>query len=334
MARIRLVLSGVGGVGLNMVRLSRERAGLEVVSAYSRNSELSGRDLGELAGGPPMGATVTTQQEALAADADVLLIATTSFLREVEDDIHAGIEAGFNVVCTAEEMASSYDIDSHIARAIDEHAREKGVTAIGAGANPGYIYEVVGLALTGAAWHVDRIRTRRVVDLSGFSTTVLRRLGIGFDADTFAQRVRDHAIYGHIGFPHTMRLFARRFGLELERIEETIEPRLADQPIGTAAVKVEAGESAGFVQTTTGFVDGKEWFIAEFIGNIDLASIELSPQDSYEIEGLPTIRGVVEPGFNPQLTTIASLANQLPHVVKAPAGLISVTDLPIPAPWS
>jgi 4-hydroxy-tetrahydrodipicolinate reductase len=321
-------------VGRNLVRLSRERPALRVVAAYSRNPALAGRDLGELGGGSPTGARVVGRQEALATPADILLIATTSFLAEVEAEIHAGIEAGLNVVCTAEEMASAWETDAAAARRIHEHALERSVTVVGAGANPGYIYEVVGLALTGAVWRVDRITVRRVVDLSGFSATVRGRLGIGFEADAFEAKVRGGEVHGHIGFPHTIRTFARRFGLSIERIDETIEPILAEEVISAGSFEVPAGQSAGLLQRTTGIVDGEAWFTAEFLGHVRLSSIGLSPRDAYEIDGLPNIRGVVEPGFNPQWTTAGALANYLPLVLAAPPGLISVTDLRIPTPWS
>ena len=168
MRTIRVVLCGAGGVARNMVRASRERTGLEIVAAWSRDAALQGRDLGELAGGAPTGVRVTGKPEALATPADVLLIATTSFLREVEAEIHDGIAAGLDVVCTAEEMAFPWAVDGAIARAIDEHALQAGVTVVGAGANPGYIYEVVGLALTGAVWRIDEIAVQRIVDLSGY----------------------------------------------------------------------------------------------------------------------------------------------------------------------
>jgi 4-hydroxy-tetrahydrodipicolinate reductase len=334
MTGIRVVLCGVGGVGRNLVRVSRERPAIQVVAGCSRNVALQGRDLGELSGGAPTGARVVSRGDALATPADLLLIATTSFLAEVEPDIHLGIDAGLDVVCTAEEMASPWETDPAAAARIDAHARERGVTVIGAGANPGYIYEVVGLALTGAVWRVDRITVRRVVDLSGFSATVLGRLGIGFEPGEFVAKVRDGVIHGHIGFPHTIRTFARRLGTTVERIDETIEPLLAGAAVATSALEVDAGRSAGLLQRTTGIVNGAPWFTAEFLGHVALSSIGLSPRDAYEIDGLPNVRGVVEPGFNPQWTTAGALANYLPLVVAAPPGLISVTDLRIPTPWS
>jgi hypothetical protein len=330
---IRVVLCGVGGVGRNIVRVSRERPGIAIAAAYSRDPSLLGRDLGELAGGDPTGVQVSARDDALRTPADVLLIATTSFLREVEADIRSGIDAGLDVICTAEEMASAWDMDATLAESLDAAARGASVTVIGAGANPGYIYEVVGLALTGAMWRVDRISVRRVVDLSGFSAGVQRRLGIGFDPATFADKVRDHLVFGHIGFPHTIRTFARRLGVAIERIEETVEPILTDHPITSIAVPVAAGESAGLHQRTTGIVEGQPWFAAEFIGHVEPAAAGLEPKDSYEIDGLPNVRAAVSPGFNPQWTTAGALANILPLVVDARPGLISVTDLPIPTPW-
>lgn len=335
MSEIRLVLCGVGGVGRNVARLVHSRRGGDVVAAYSRNPAFVGSDIGELATGEPIGVTVTDRAAALATPADVLLIATTSFIAEVADDIAAGVDAGLNVMCTAEEMGYGWAIDPNFSTNIDARAQAAGVTVIGAGANPGYIYEVLGLALTGAACRLDRIDVRRVVDLSGFSATVQRRLGLGFDPDEHAAGVSAGRIYGHIGYPHTMRTFARRFGRTVERFTETIDPIPAPQAIDSVAVPIAAGQSAGFKQVTSGYVgDGDEpWFTATFLGHVDLASIDLAPEDSYNVSGDPDLHAVVRPGFNPQATTMAVLVNAIPHVVAAPAGLLSITDLPIPTPW-
>ena len=335
MSEIRLVLCGVGGVGRNVTRLALSRPNLDVVAACSRNPALVGADIGELATGEPIGVTVTDRDTALATPADVLLIATTSFIAEVSGDIAAGVDAGLNVMCTAEEMGYAWAIDPDFAADIDARARQAGITVIGSGANPGYIYEVLGLALTGAACRVDRIEVRRVVDLSRFSGTVQRRLGLGFDPDDHAAGVAAGRIYGHIGYPHTMRTFARRFGREVQRFTETIDPIPAPEAIDTMAVPIAPGQSAGFEQVTRGYTgDGDEaWFQATFLGHVDLASIGLAPEDSFNVVGDPDLHAVVRPGFNPQATTMAVLVNMMPHVVAARPGLLSTTDLPIPAPW-
>jgi len=59
----------------------------------------------------------------------------------------------------------------------------------------------VALALTGALWRVDRITTRRVVDRSGFGTTVQRRLGIGYSPGDVAAGVREGSVFGRCSSP-------------------------------------------------------------------------------------------------------------------------------------
>ena len=335
MSEIRLVLCGVGGVGRNVARLAGGRPGLEVVAACSRNPDLRGRDIGVLATGEAIGVTVTDRETALATPADLLVIATTSFIAEVSDDVAAGVDAGLNVMCTAEEMGYAWAIDPAFSDDIDARAQQAGVTVIGAGANPGYIYEVLGLALTGAACRVDSIEVQRVVDLSRFSATVQRRLGLGFDPADHAAGVAAGRIYGHIGYPHTMRTFARRFGRSVERFSETIDPIPAPEAIDSVAVPIGPGQSAGFKQVTSGYTGDSDepWFQATFLGHVDLASIDLAPEDSYNVSGDPDLHAVVRPGFNPQSTTMAVLVNLIPHVVAARPGLLSTTDLPIPTPW-
>jgi 4-hydroxy-tetrahydrodipicolinate reductase len=315
-----------------MVRLSAMRPGLQVVAAYSRDPSLAGRDVGDVAGVSATGVQVADRETALATPADALLVATTSFMRDVAPDIRAGLRAGLHVVCTAEEMADPWSVDPALAADLDAEARRAGRTLMGVGANPGYIYEVVGLALSGSVWRVDRIRVRRVVDLGGFSGAVQRRLGVGYGPADFARRVSEGTVFGHIGFPHTIRTFARRMGVEIARIEERIEPIPSEGPIGTA-VEVAAGESAGLHQLTVGYVADDPWFTAEFIGHVAPDRAGLAPRDSYEIDGLPDIRGAVDPGFDPQWTTVGAIANALPLVLRATPGLGSMTDLPIPTPW-
>ena len=70
-------------------------------------------------------------------------------------------------------------------------AREHGVTIQGAGLNPGFAFDALVLMLSGAAWNVETITVERVVDLSGFSETILRRLGIGFTPEEFAAGVAE-----------------------------------------------------------------------------------------------------------------------------------------------
>ena len=328
---MNVILSGVGGVGKNVTRLLSARPDYNIVAAYSRNEAYAGRDLGEHAGVEPLGVTITTDRDgALTADAELLLIATTSFLKEVEGDIRAGIARGLNVMTTAEEAAFPWIINAPLAEELHQLALDSGVSIIGLGLNPGFVYDALLLTATGIAWDVERIRIRRVVDISRFSETIQRRLGIGFTAEEFQAGVAAETITGHIGFPQSFHLAARSLGKTLERIDKDFEPLIADRKYENAALKVAAGTTGGFIQRYAGIVDGETWFSAEFIAHVEPESVGYRPTDSISVEGYNGINLTIDPGCQPQLGTAAMLANSIPRVVAAPPGFITVADLALP----
>ena len=159
MADVRVILFGVGRVGKDVARLLHARPGFQVVAAYSRNANLDGQEL--------FGIQITNHRHrALLVPADVAVIATTSFLRDLAEDIRAAVRAGLNVICTGEEMLFPWIVDRSLANDLDKLSREHQVTILGAGANPGFIFDALVLTATGAAWDVESIHGRRVVNCS------------------------------------------------------------------------------------------------------------------------------------------------------------------------
>ena len=328
---MRVVLCGVGGVGRNVTRLLRARPDYRIVAACSRNPDLIGRDLGELAGGPPLGVAVGGDLgTALSEPADLLLVATTSFLGEVAADVRAGLERGLNVITTAEEAAFPWIIDADLAAELDEVARDRGVSVIGVGLNPGFIFDALLLTASGIAWDVRAIRIRRVVDVSRFSATIQRRLGIGFTAERFTEGVEAGSITGHIGFPQSFHLVARCLGVHIDRIESGFEPLVADRPFDGEHLRVEPGTTAGFVQRYRAVCDGRAWMSAEFIAHVDPPAAGHEPSDSIEIDGYNALNLAINPGCQPQLGTAAMIANVMPRLVEARPGYLTVADLALP----
>jgi 4-hydroxy-tetrahydrodipicolinate reductase len=331
MSDIRVILCGVGGAGRNVTRLLSARPGYRVAAAYTRNAALAGQDLGSLAGISPLGVQVTTDREAaLAQPADLLLIATTSFLREVAGDIRAGVERGLNVITTAEEAAFPWLTDERLANELDALAREHGVSVIGFGLNPGFIFDALLLTASGIAWDVQSIRLRRVVNISRFSATIQRRLGIGFTADEFEAGVKAGSITGHIGFPQSFHLAAKCFGRRIERLGKSFEPLIAEREYPGERLAVQPGTTAGFVQRSAAIVEAAPWMTAEFVAHIEPESAGYATADSFSIDGYNPINLTISPGCQPQLGTAGMIANCLPRVVEARPGFITVADLALP----
>ena len=328
---MRVVLCGVGGVGRNVTRLLRARPDCRIVAACSRNPDLAGRDLGELAGGAPLGVAVAGDLgTALREPADLLLVATTSFLGEVAADVRAGLERGLNVITTAEEAAFPWIIDAGLAGELDELARERGVSVIGVGLNPGFIFDALLLTASGIAWDVCGIDIRRVVDVSRFSAAIQRRLGIGFTAERFAEGVAAGSITGHIGFPQSFHLAARCMGVRIDRIESGFEPLVADRPFDCEHLRVEPGTTAGFVQRYRAICGGRPWMSAEFIAHVDPPAAGHEPSDSIRIDGYNAFNLAINPGCQPQLGTAAMIANVMPRLAEARPGYLTVADLALP----
>ena len=126
------------------------------------------------------------------------------------------LEAGVNVVSIAEEMAWPWAYSREQASRVDALARANGVSVLGTGVNPGFVLDLLVVALTGVCARVDAITARRVNDLAPSQPTerallqhaqqlglqVLVHLGdLGFDgsAEHDATGVSLCSVRGHGG---------------------------------------------------------------------------------------------------------------------------------------
>lgn len=268
---------------------------------------------------------------ALRGGADAVLIATTTRLADVAGDIEAAVTSGSNVLVSAEEAAYPWVVDRDLADRLDGLAVARRVTIASTGVNPGLMFDTLVLTMLGAAPRGCHVHVRRNVDISGFGSTVLRRIGVGSSADDFARAVADGRILGHAGFPQSMHVVAAALGLEIERIDRTLRPVLTDVPIAVPdRFEVAAGESAGVDQTYTAFVAGKPWFVAHFFGHVDLARVGKQPSDDIDLtHGRRPFQSVqLRPGVNAQVGSQNMVANSIDRVVGARPGWVTLADLP------
>lgn len=303
---MQVSLYGAGTVSTNCAKILARRPGVTVLGPYGREE----------------------RERALTSGADVVVIATSSFLSVVAPDIRLALESGSNVLTTAEEAAFPAAIDAAIAQELDAVAREHGVTVLASGLNPGFCFDALVLTATGVAWEVDTIRVERCVQLAGFSESILRRLGLGWTAEEFAERVASGAITGHVGFPQSMRIVAQALGVALERVERTIEPILGDRDYPGEHYTAPSGTSAGFVQHYRGIADRREWFEAKMIAHMDLAAAGKAPRDEIWLQGPTPVHLCIDPGLNPQIGSAAMVVNSLRTLVAGPPGWVLIGDLP------
>jgi 4-hydroxy-tetrahydrodipicolinate reductase len=318
-----------------MVRLVAQKKGLRSVGAVARTPQKVGRDLGEVTDlgyrlGVKVAADLAGAVRGADGAADVVLLSTGSFTRDVQPEIAQAIEAGLSVVTIAEEMAYPWAREPHLAAKIDAAARKKGVTVLGTGVNPGFILDLLIIALTGACLEVKKIRAARINDLSPFGPMVMKTQGVGTTPDEFRRGLESGAIVGHIGFPESMQMIAKSIGWELDRIEQEREPIISKTHRETPHVKVEPGMVAGCRHIGRGFIDGREVITLEHPQQIHPGLEGVETGDYIWVEGRPDLNFANKPEIPGGQGTIAVAVNMIPLVVAAEPGLVTMADLPVP----
>lgn len=304
-----IAIYGAGQLGQAVAGLLRERPEYEVRGPFHRAE----RDL------------------ALTSAADLVIIATTTRLRDVLDDIETAVQAGSNVLVSAEEAANPFIVDAAAAGRVSALAESRNVTVAGAGVNPGLMFDSLVLTILGAAPRGCSLHVRRKVDLSGFGEVVLRRIGIDNTPSEFELAVQEDRILGHAGFPQSMEIVAGAIGVKIDRISTLLRPVIAEHPVEIPGrFRVEAGRSVGVDQTYTAFVEGKPWFVAHFFGHVALrdAGHEQSDRIDLTYKRRPFQTLELRPGVDSQIGSSNMVANSVERVLAARAGWVTVAELP------
>lgn len=303
-----IAIYGAGQLGTTVAQILAEVPHHTVLGVYGRND----------------------RQTALTSGADVVIIATTTKFRDVASDIELAVQSGSHVLVSSEECAYPWAVDRALADSLDALAKSKNVSISGTGVNPGLIFDSLVLTLLGAAPRGCTVAVRRTVSIAGFGATVLRRLGMGFTPEVFAERVKREEILGHAGFPQSMTVVADAMGLTIDSIEKELLPLITEKVIDLPdRFVIAAGESAGVNQTYTAKVNGQTWFVSHFYGHVDLPSIGKSAVDEIELslDGKVFQTITLKPGIGSQVGSKNMVANSIQRILAAPHGWVTVAHM-------
>lgn len=335
MRNIRVGIWGFGAMGSGMAKMLLKKTGVEIVSVCDMHPDRVGKSIYEVLGvqkGERCEVIIKSDANEAFTDkcADVVLLATDSFTKGAFDKIKLILEKKINVISTAEEMAYPKAQEPELAAKLDEIAKANGVSVLGTGINPGFVLDLLILALTGTCEEVDYIKAARVNDLSPFGKAVMIEQGVGVTKDEFLRGVEDGSIAGHVGFPESINMITDGIGWNLEKVEETREPIMSNVYRKSEYAEVEAGNVAGCRQCGYGYVNGKVKIEMEHPQQI-LPHLEgQSTGDYVSIKGIPNIDLQITPEIPGGIGTIAMCVNSIPHIINAIPGLKTMLDIPVP----
>jgi 4-hydroxy-tetrahydrodipicolinate reductase len=326
--KIRAIQYGVGPIGASIAKLMREKQAIEIIGAIDLDPAKAGRDLGEVvgAGDAPWGVKVFADaKEALDQNADVVIHSTSSSLAKVMDQLTACLEAQSCIVSTCEELSYPFRTHPELAAKLDATAKEWGVALVGTGVNPGFVMDKMVVTLAAVCQRIEHAKALRIVDASKRRLPLQKKIGAGMTVDEFRAQVKAGVIK-HLGLPESVAMVADGLHLPVETITETIEPKLATDPVQTEYLTVEKGQAAGVHQIARGLSkDGKELVYLElqmYVGAND-------PSDTITLTGHPNISLVIPGGSHGDIATASVVVNSIPVILDAPAGLRTSRDLPI-----
>ena len=325
--KIRAIQYGVGPIGASIARLMREKQAIEIVGAIDTDPAKVGRDLGEIVAtaDAPWGVKISANpDEVLAQAADVVIHTTSSALPGVMDQLLACLEAESCVVSTCEELSYPYRTYPELASKLDAAAKDWGVALVGTGVNPGFVMDKLVITLAAVSQRIEHAKAVRIVDASKRRLPLQKKIGAGMSVEEFRSKVAAGTIK-HVGLPESVAMIADSLNLSVEKITETIEPKIATERVQTEFLIVEPGQAAGVHQIARGLSGDKELVYLElqmYVGAKD-------PADSIELTGHPNISLVIPGGSHGDIATASVVVNTIPVILDAPAGLRTARDLPI-----
>ena len=335
MRKIRVAIWGFGAMGGGIAKVLLEKEGVEITGVCDLHPERVGKSIFTLLDverGERADVTIAEDIDAALPErgADVCIVATDSFTRDVYPKLLRVLKRGVNVICTAEEMSFPAAKEPLIARELDNTAKQNGVTALGTGINPGLMMDLLAICLSGCMTHVDKVTCKRVNSLSPFGPLVMREQGVGLSPRAFEEGVRSGEIAGHVGFAESVGMISKALGWKLDYFDQQMEPIVTNvdrkSPYGFA----KKGSVAGVGMTGQGHVDGQVRIDMIHPQQIEPELGGTRTGDYITLDGTPPVNMTIQPEVNGGIGTIAMCVNMIPHVINARAGLKTMIDLPVP----
>ncbi len=324
--KIRVIVYGLGPIGIATARLALTKSSLEVVGAVDIAKDMVGRDLGDvLKLDQKLGIAVTDNAKALFSScrADLVIHTAGSRLKNIAPQIEEILAGRLNVVSSAEELLFSVPEKKEASDKLHRLALQQGVSILGTGVNPGFVMDALPAYLTSVCQEVKSVRVERVVDAATRRYPLQKKIGAGMSPEVFQAKIEEKAM-GHVGLVESVYLLASACGFTLDEVRETVEPVFAPKPAKTDYFDLKTGDIAGIKNVAWGLKSG------DTLVSLDLRMYigASNPHDAVFIDGNPPISMRIEGGVAGDQATAAILVNSIPLVVAARPGLLTVRDIP------
>lgn len=322
--KMRVVPYGLGPIGQKATQYLVERPEIEIVGAIDIDPHKVGKDVGEIAGLPKLGVAVTDDVEGLLSkkNVDIVVLTTVSSMEKIKEQIIGVLQCGVNIVSTCEELSYPWYTKTEIAKEFDKIAKEKEVSVLATGVNPGFLMDILPLIMTGVCRNVKNITVERFQDAKFRRIPFQKKIGAGLTVEEFQKRVKAGSIR-HVGLTESMHMVATQMGWNFDKTEDIINPIIAQEEVKTKDMTIPAGDVLGVEQIGRCYVKNEPVITLNFRAAIG----ESESQDRVLVKGTPDLDMVIKDGVNGDIATCAMIVNAIPIVIEARPGLRTMADI-------
>jgi hypothetical protein len=212
------------------------------------------------------------------------------------------------------------------------------------GIDPGFSGDLLPLAALSLTDRAEHVLVQEIFDYGTYDDAEFTGVSFGFGQPP--EHVPALFLPGVLAsiWGGPVRLLADELGVELEDVRERVEKWTAVEPIDCTMMHVEPGQVAAIRFAVDGIVDGRAAITMEHVNRLTEAA---GPDWPYPPDGRPGVHRVIvsgRPGVEINahvglngtdhneagvISTAMKAVNAIPAVCAAPAGLISLRDLPV-----
>jgi hypothetical protein len=346
---IRVALVGTGNCGSLALRQLVSDARFDLTGVWVHTDAKVGKDAGELAGlGVTTGIAAVNDLDAIVADKpDCVVYCAMGDVRmpEAMADVRKILAAGIDVVGSALGVLQypwGVIPDKYIQR-VEDAAREGDSTVFMTGVDPGFVTDLLPLALAGTCQTIQQIRTMEIADYATYdgATVMFDVMGFGNELGDLPMLYQPGVL--SIAWGTAIRQLAAGLGIEVDEIRDSVEQEPAPEDFDVAVGTIKKGTVAAVRFLIEGMVDRKPVFVVEHVTRLrgdlrpDWAQpaqpggsyrVEIVGEPSYTMDICPTSRNG-DHNYAAILAAAGRIVNAIPDVLAAPTGIRTTLDMPL-----
>lgn len=346
---IRVALIGTGNCGSLALRQLIQDARFDLTGVWVSAEAKVGRDAGELARlDVTTGVAATNDLDAIiAAKPDCVVYCAMGDIRprEALADVRGLLEAGINVVGSSPGFLS-YPwgvIGDHTIEKVENAARQGNASLFITGVDPGFVTDLLPLALASTCQSISQIRTMEIADYATYdgATVMFDVMGFGNDIGDLPFLYQPGMLSAAWGVG--IRQLAAGLGVTVDEIRDSVEQEPAPEDFDVAVGTIKKGTVAAVRFLIEGLVAGQPVIVVEHITRLrgdlrpDWAQpaqeggsyrVEITGEPSYVMDICPTSRNG-DHNYAAILAAAGRIVNAIPDVVDAAPGIRTTLDLPL-----